>query len=316
MFHPTAMFTDPSHATLGLEDLKLNYRSWLRGRAKPAKPPTVNKAMYSIDKLIAYMARSEMPLELRYLHHFSVNGWIAESRALGQSEDGISSTLASIKAFANSFLTRHAELCIADPLRKVARITPPDKEMPVLDKDECEDVLKVFSDLTFEDVRNKAFFAVLLATGARLGETRELALDQWDAAADELTLFGKGDRIRYAILGDRPAKLLRAYLRLRPKHRSHQLWLQRTGVTLSEHGWNDVMRRFRVRLAKTNPDLATRVHFHLLRHTFGTIAIDKGAERAAVQDMMGHTTDAMTMRYTRAARKRTAAKMMPQYSPI
>ena len=53
-----------------------------------------------------------------------------------------------------------------------------------------------------------------------------------------------------------------------------------------------------------------------LRHTFGQVAIAKGAERAAVQDMLGHETDAMTRRYTREARKQTAAAMMPQFAPV
>ena len=50
----------------------------------------------------------------------------------------------------------------------------------------------------------------------------------------------------------------------------------------------------------------TRLHAHLCRHTFGQVALAKGAERAAVQDMLGHETDAMTRRYTQEARKQTA----------
>jgi integrase len=46
------------------------------------------------------------------------------------------------------------------------------------------------------------------------------------------------------------------------------------------------------------------------------VAIDKGAEWQAVQEMMGHASDYMTRRYTRASRKRAAAAMMPQFSPI
>ena len=61
--------------------------------------------------------------------------------------------------------------------------------------------------------------------------------------------------------------------------------------------------------------MIARLHAHLCRHTFGQTALQKGAKRAAVQDMLGHTTDLMTRRYTSTAREQTAAAMMPRYSP-
>jgi len=320
MYHPLSLFNDPSYATLDLEELKRSYNNWLRGRAKPVKPPTIRKYMYSLNALFSYMRQGEIPLELRYLHPYTLNGWVASCRTKGQSEDGISSTLAAIKAFSNSFVTRHAELTIADPLRKVPHITPPDREMVILEEHEIKELLRTFGDVTFEDIRNKAFFGVLLSTGARLREALELTMKQWDPTVGELTLYGKGhgsgDRIRYAVLSEEAGKLLRTYLHLRPKHTSGMMWLQRDGAPLTVHGWNDVMRRVKKLLAKTNPELAERIHFHLFRHTFGSHAINKGAERAAVQDMLGHQTDEMTRRYTRNSRKRTAARMMPKFSPI
>lgn len=308
--HPLTLFVDPSYAELGLLDIERSYVNWLRGRGRPVKPPTLRKYRYSLDALFKHMRQAETPLELQYLHPAAVNAWIADCRTKGQSEDGISSTLAALKAFSNGFITKHAELCIADPLRKVARVVPPDKEMPVLEKREIEAVLNVYGEVTFEDVRNKAFLGVLLSTGARLREARELALAQWDGATSELTFNGKGDRFRYATLGDRPAGYLKAYLRLRPKHTSGMLWLQRDGSPISEGGWQMVFRRLKRKSG------VPRVHAHLLRHTFGSHAINAGAERAAVQDMMGHLTDQMTARYTRDARKRTASVMMPGVSPI
>jgi len=56
------------------------------------------------------------------------------------------------------------------------------------------------------------------------------------------------------------------------------------------------MGRFRARLAITNPELAERVHSHLFRHSFARHAINQGAERAAVKDMLGQASDAMTRR--------------------
>jgi site-specific recombinase XerD len=59
-----------------------------------------------------------------------------------------------------------------------------------------------------------------------------------------------------------------------------------------------------------------RIHSHLFRHNFAQVALEKGAERAAVQDMLGHKTDMMSRRYAGAVRQQTAARMMPRYSPF
>src|SRR5262245_60001385 len=58
------------------------------------------------------------------------------------------------------------------------------------------------------------------------------------------------------------------------------------------------------------------VHAHLLRHTFAQVALTKGAERAMVQDMLGHRSDAMTRRYAGSVRQGTAAKRMPEFAPL
>jgi integrase/recombinase XerC/integrase/recombinase XerD len=117
-------------------------------------------------------------------------------------------------------------------------------------------------------------------------------------------------RLRYAQLSPRVHGFLKAYLKLRPRRTSGDLWLQRDGSPMTESAWVSVMRRVKKRSG------VPRAHAHLFRHTFGSLAIQKGAERAAVQDMLGHESDYMTKRYTRLARKRTASAMMPQFSPV
>jgi integrase len=59
-----------------------------------------------------------------------------------------------------------------------------------------------------------------------------------------------------------------------------------------------------------------RFHAHLCRHTFAQHAIDTRADRGLVADMLGHTTDRHTRRYTQSARRRDAAERMPAHSPV
>lgn len=308
--HPLKFFVEPEYADLPLPGLAKAFDTWQRSKSKPVKPVSRRKYQFSMASLFHYMADHDVPLTLRYLHPAQVEGWMADYRDQGKSEHGLLSALASIKVFANAFVFKQRDYTLSDPLRKVARFTPPDKEMPVLTQDELEQVLSSFHERSYESVRNRAFVAILMSTGVRLRECRELQLGDYDPVTAELTVTGKGERIRYVSLTERCHKYLKAYLKLRPKQTSPELWVSREGGPLAEAAWVSVLRRLKVQSG------VPRLRAHLLRHTFGSHAIDAGAERAAVQDMLGHETDYMTRRYTRAARKRTASAMMPRYSPV
>jgi len=308
--HPDKAFADPTYATASLYELARAFKTWQEGRSKPIKKVSIDKYQFSIGKLLDFMSRSAIPRELQYLHPNTIDGWVADCRRRGITEDSIASMLTCIKVWSNQFILKHRDYTNADLLRKVARITPPEKSVDILTADEIEAVLSSFGEVTFEDIRNRAFFSVLLATGMRLREASELTMDRWEPAFGRFTIHGKGDRIRYAVIGDRALKYFQLYLRMRPKHTSHMVWLQRDGAPIVVGGWHMVFRRMK------QASGVTRVRAHLLRHTAGSVAINKGAERALVQDMLGHASDFMTRRYTREARKQTAAAMMPQFSAI
>jgi site-specific recombinase XerD len=157
------------------------------------------------------MQAASVPLELRYLHPAQVEAWMADYRASGHSEEGLAGTLSAIKVFANAFVFKQRELCIGDPLRKVSRISPPEKAMPVFSPEELEQILSSFSEGSFESIRNRAFVAVLASTGLRMIECRTLAFAAYDPVAAELAVMGKGDRERYVSLSDRAHRL--------PRHR-------------------------------------------------------------------------------------------------
>ena len=309
MYHPDKFFVEPEYAELPLRELAQAFDRWQRAKARPVKAPSRRKYQYSLDALFRHMEQDDKPLVLRYLHPAQVEAWMADYRARGKSEAGLASALSSLKVFAHGFVFKQRELTVGDPLRKVSRFTAPETEVPVFSEEELAQILGSFPE-TFEGIRNRAFVAVLASTGLRLRECRELVMQAYDPVSAEFSVTGKGDRQRYVCLSDRAHKLLKAYLKLRPKHFSDDLWLAVDGSALTYGAWVSMFRRLK------DSSGVPRVRAHLFRHTFGSFAIEKGAERAAVQDMLGHETDMMTRRYTRAARKRTASAMMPRYSPV
>lgn len=261
--------------------------------------------------LVRSLERNGDALVLGSLTAPAVNRWVTEQRKEGRSEEGIASRLSAVKVFAKKYVFEHLELTTGDLLRKVPRIVPPERPMPALTEDEREALLACYDTPSYEDVRNKAFIAVYLATGLRFREVLELDLARLDRISGQVQVRVKGGRERVVRISPRALKLVKEYLKVRPSRAtSGRVWLTVDGEALSYWGGQSVFRRLKVRSG------VAQLHAHLLRHTFAQVALEKGAERAAVQDMLGHRSDAMARRYAGTVRAQTAARMMPEYAPI
>jgi len=311
MKHPSHVWTDPSYAEESLSRLCKEYVEYLEGRAQAASPATLEKYRKSLVSFVRSLERNGEPTVLGSLTPQAVNRWVTEQRKDGRSEEGIASRLSAVKVFAKKYVFEHLELTTGDLLRKVPRIVPPERPMPALTEEEREALLACYDKPSYEDVRNKAFIAVYLATGLRFREVLELDLARLDKISGEVQVRVKGGRERVVRISPRALKLVKGYLKLRPaRATSGRIWLTVDGEPLSYWGGQSVFRRLRVR------SRVDKLHAHLLRHTFAQVALEKGAERAAVQDMLGHRTDAMARRYAGRVREQAAARMMPEYSPI
>ncbi len=309
--HPDKAWADARYAEESLVKLREYYLEYLRGRAEPAAADTIRKYDYTLSSFIRSLERAREVTTLGSLTPHNVNRWIAEGRRAGRSEDGLASDLAALKAFARKYVFKHLELTTVDLLEKVPRITPPEKPFPRLTDAEQERILSCLDKPTYEDIRDAAIVAVHLATGRRFREIQELCVSDVNLLSGELQVRAKGGAIQLAYLSPRALKLLRRYLRERPASApTDRLWLSDDGRPLTYWGYQSVFRRLKRRSG------VLRVRSHLLRHHFAQVALEKGAERAAVQEMLGHRTEAMTRRYTASVRQLSAAKLMPKYAPI
>jgi site-specific recombinase XerD len=291
--------------------IKAEYLEYLKGRVQAASPGTVDKYAKSLKIFIRSLEQSGEPLVLGSLTPWAANRWVTEQRKEGLKEEGIASRLSALKVFSKKYVCEHLELSNVDLLRKVPRITPPDKPIPALTEDEREAILESFTGGSMESIRNRALLGTYMATGLRFREVIDLELEKTDRISGEITVKVKGGGQRVVRLSPRALKFLKEYLKVRPPNsQSGKLWLTTEGTPLTYWGGQSVFRRLK---AKTG---LKKLHAHVLRHTFAQVALGKGAERAMVQDMMGHKSDAMSRRYASNVRAQTAARRMPEFSPV
>ncbi|HAP40079.1 MAG TPA: site-specific tyrosine recombinase XerD [Nitrospira sp.] len=149
-----------------------------------------------------------------------------------------------------------------------------------------------------EDHRDRAMVEVLYAAGLRVSELIALRVDQCNLDVGYIGITGKGDKQRVVPIGRPAVEAVEAYLSgARPtllKHRSSRfVFVTRRGTPLTRQAFWKLLRARAQRAG-----IARLPSPHMLRHSFATHLLQRGADLRSVQAMLGHADIATTQIYT------------------
>jgi len=151
---------------------------------------------------------------------------------------------------------------------------------------------------TPKGIRDRALIEVLYATGLRVSEL--VGLRQVDVRLDEgyVQCLGKGSKERIVPLGDEASGWVRRYVRdVRPGllrgRQAPWLFLNARGARLSRVGFWKLLKTYGARAG-----VRQALTPHVLRHSFATHLLDRGADLRAIQAMLGHADLSTTQIYT------------------
>jgi len=158
-------------------------------------------------------------------------------------------------------------------------------------------------------LRDRALIELLYATGLRVSELITLRPGDVNLEASYLTCTGKGEKQRIVPMGDEAADWVRRYLRdARPallgRRSSQRLFVnaRRGGPGLTRVGFWKILKAYG-RTARLSPGLSP----HMLRHSFATHLLERGADLRAIQLMLGHADLSTTQIYTHVLQERMRA---------
>ncbi|HEY9684117.1 MAG TPA: site-specific tyrosine recombinase/integron integrase [Oculatellaceae cyanobacterium] len=201
---------------------------------------------------------------------------------------------------------RREQLIDEDPSKmvrgpKLARRLP-----SCLDREEVTKLLAV-TDSSSLGVRDRALMEVLYASGMRVSELCGLRVQDYDPAAKEMRVMGKGSKERVVLLNDSAQQWMQSYLtdhwsKLaggRVPQPEHPLFVSRQATRLSSRSVHRIVLKY-AKMAGINKVITP----HTLRHTFATHLLEGGADLRVVQDLLGHTTISTTQIYTHVSLER------------
>ena len=155
-------------------------------------------------------------------------------------------------------------------------------------------------------VRDRALIELLYATGMRVSELLALRPADVNLDASYLTCTGKGDKQRIVPFGDDAGGWVGKYLReARPallgRRASPRLFVnvRGGGPGLTRIGFWKILKGYALRAG-----LGAALSPHMLRHSFATHLLERGADLRAIQMMLGHADLSTTQIYTHVLEQR------------
>jgi integrase/recombinase XerD len=220
------------------------------------------------------------------------------------SPRSVARNIVSLKQFFRFLLTEN--VITEDPLRNT--VSPkPAKTLPhTLSLDEVERLLAEPEEgKSDEALRDRAMLEVLYATGVRVSELVALELNRINLDHGYIITLGKGSKERIVPIGDAAIRKTRDYLgdarpRLLRGRASEYLFVtSRTGSKMSRQRFWRIIKNYAL-----SAGIHSHITPHVLRHSFATHLLERGADLRAIQAMLGHSDISTTQIYTYVEKER------------
>jgi len=159
-------------------------------------------------------------------------------------------------------------------------------------------ITQIETGLKIEDKRDRAIMEVLYSCGLRAAELVGLDIGDIDLNREELKVRGKGNKERIVPIGKTAQAAVSGYLMERTSA-APALFLNYRGSRLTTRSLQRIVRKHLLKVAQaqgTNP--------HILRHTFATHLLERGADLRAVQELLGHASLSTVQIYTHLTMRR------------
>lgn len=210
--------------------------------------------------------------------------------------------LASIKAF--YIYLEYMEIIESSPFHKIRTHMKEPKLLPKIISKEYLNQMFGLLHSDFENastpfqrqqaLRNMAVIELLFSTGMRISELCSIKNQDLDLYEKKVKIFGKGSKERMIYIGnDHVVETLQAYKDIKIDDAEPYFFSNKFHTKLSDQSVRNLINQLEKRLHFTN-----HITPHMFRHTFATTLLEKDVDIRYIQQILGHSSIAITQIYT------------------
>lgn len=272
---------------------------------------TIEAYSHGLNRFLDHLRKKGIR-EWAKVSKFEVRAFLLFLKRQGLSTKSVVRNLVAIRTFFK-FLIQEG-LLEFNPVEelespKVAKTLP-----KILSLKEVEQLLEQPNPQTPLGTRDRAMLELLYATGMRVSELIQLPTHQINLEGGYVLVYGKGSKERIVPLGKEAMKWVDLYLRtarekLAKGRESPTLFINRSGKGMSRQRFWKNLKAYGQRAG-----IRKRITPHLLRHSFASHLLERGADLRSVQMMLGHVDISTTQIYTHVTGERLK-KVHQRYHP-
>lgn len=257
---------------------------------------TVEAYLRDLGQFKTFLAESYAQNDISQASHLHIRSWLVSLLEKKVTPRSVHRKVSSLKSFFRFLLRK--QVITKNPTAKV--LTPKlSKRLPeFLPEKDTENLLHqgvVSND--FVSLRNRLILTMFYGTGMRVSELAGLAESDINHYQKQVKLLGKGNKERIVPLQEEVLEHLRQYMSARnilPNSASTK------ALFLTEKGQPIYPRAIQrlVKSALNNVTTLDKKSPHVLRHTFATHLLNRGADINAIKELLGHANLSATQVYT------------------
>ncbi len=263
---------------------------------KRLSPNTVLAYQIDLQQLSDFLIKEHAHHEISTASYSLIRTWIVSLVESGLEAASVNRKIACLRSFFKFLLKQ--EVISKDPMSKIT-VLKAKKRLPRFVKE--DDMVNLLDnqtfDETFEGQRNRLILEIFYCTGIRLSELINLKERSIDLTNRTFKVLGKRNKERVIPFSASLVPLIENYISIRNREiemKDHgNLFVRDDGQACYPMMIYKIVKKYLDQF----PGVEQRSP-HILRHTYATHLLNKGADLNAVKDLLGHTSLAATQVYT------------------
>jgi integrase/recombinase XerC len=257
---------------------------------------TINAYRKDLESFATYTKLHYQLTNLAKVEYQIIRDWIVHLSSTGIKSQSINRKCSTLKSYFK-FLQKLGEID-QSPMQFHRQLkTNPKLVVPLTEK-EFQAVIEMYDHSHFEGSRDALILELLYTTGMRRAELLSMTLTAIDRNNRQLQVVGKRNKTRIVPLLPKVISQIDSYLahrnQIEKAKYSKSLFINRKGKKLNP---SHIYKCVTAYLAKVSTK--EKVSPHVLRHTFATHLLNRGADINSIKEILGHKSLSSTQIYAK-----------------